>query len=95
LLIKIVSELAISASLLPTIKACTLEDNQGTYYLAINKKITNCTKYFLVKYHWFWLRHKNREFVVYKINTQEQLADYFTKGLPCESFKRNRMAVQG
>jgi hypothetical protein len=95
LLIEIVSELpiSISASLLLTIKAHTFEDNQGTYYLATNKKIMNHTKYFLVKNHWFWLHHKNGEFVIYKIDTHEQLTDDLTKGLPCESFEHNRIAV--
>jgi hypothetical protein len=95
LVIKIVSEIPISASLLPTIKARAFEDNQGAYYLVTNNKILNCTKYFLVKYHWFWSHHENGELVVYKINTQDQLADYFTKGLARESFEHNRMAVQG
>jgi hypothetical protein len=53
LLIEIVSELPISTSLLPTIKALAFEDNQGAYYLATNNKITSRTKYFLVKYRWF------------------------------------------
>jgi hypothetical protein len=95
LLIEVVSALPITASLIPTIKARAFEDNQGAYYLATNKRITNRTKYFLVKYHWFWSHHERNEFVVYKIDTQEQLADYFTKGLSRESFERNRLAVQG
>jgi hypothetical protein len=95
LLVEVVSALPITASLIPTIKARAFEDNQGAYYLATNKRITNRTKYFLVKYHWFWSHHERNEFVVYKIDTQEQLADYFTKGLSRESFERNRMAVQG
>jgi hypothetical protein len=95
LLIEVVSTLPNSSLLLPTIRARAFEDNQGAYYLAVNKRITNRTKYFLVKYHWFWGHHNNEEFVVYKIETQEQLADYFTKGLSKESFERNRFGVQG
>ena len=30
------------------------EDNQSTYFLATNQRITNHTKYLLAKWHWFW-----------------------------------------
>lgn len=95
LLVEVISTLPVAALLLPTIRARAFEDNQGAYYLATNKRITNRTKYFLVKYHWFWSHHEANEFVVFKIDTHEQLADYFTKGLSRESFERNRLAVQG
>jgi hypothetical protein len=96
LLIEVVSGLQVFPEThLPTIIARAFEDNQGAYYLATNKRITNRTKYFLVKYHWFWSQHEHGEFTIFKIGTQEQLADYFTKGLPRESFERNRLSVQG
>ena len=95
LLIEVVSSLPNSVALIRTIQARAFEDNQGAYYLATNQRIMNHTKYFLVKYHWFWDHHNKQEFLVYKIDTFDQLADYFTKGLSRESFKRNRLAVQG
>ena len=37
-----------------TILSEVFEDNKGCYFLATNHRITNRTKYFQVKYHWFW-----------------------------------------
>ena len=34
------------------------EDNMGCYLLATNHRITNRTKYYLSKYHWFWDLYK-------------------------------------
>ena len=78
-----------------SIRARVMEDNQGCYYLATNQRLTNRTKYFLVKYHWFWSHYNRGEFEVFKVDTQDQNADYMTKGLPRESFERNRRSVQG
>ena len=36
-----------------TLHSRVFEDNQSTYYLATNQRITSRTKYFLVKWHWF------------------------------------------
>jgi hypothetical protein len=53
------------------------------------------TKYFLVKWHFFW-DHVNRgDAKVSKIDTKLQDADYLTKGLPREPFESNRRRVQG
>lgn len=35
------------------VRATVFEDNQSAYFLVTNKQITNRTKYFLVKWHWF------------------------------------------
>jgi virulence-associated protein VapD len=78
-----------------TVKARTFEDNQGAYYLATNLQITNHTKYFLLKIHWFWSHFSKKEFKIYKINTKDQKADYFTKGLDPDAFEANRKSVQG
>lgn len=76
-----------------TIIASVFEDNQGAYYLATNHRITNRTRYFLNKYHWFW--EYASEFDICDIDTDNQLADYLTKHLPCDKFEKNRFGVQG
>jgi len=77
------------------VHATVFEDNQGAYYLATNQRITNRTKYFLVKWHWFWDKYNDGEFNVVKCPTDEQQADYFTKPLSKDKFEANRLAVQG
>ena len=77
------------------IRATVFEDNQGCYYLATNQRITNRTRYFLAKWHWFWECYNAGEFDIVKCPTDEQLADYLTKPLPREVFERLRLALQG
>lgn len=78
-----------------SIRARAFEDNQGALYLANNQRITNRTKYFLTKWHWFWEHARNKEFEVLKVDTKDQRADYLTKGLTRELFEHNRLLVQG
>lgn len=95
ILAEAVEMLQLPPSTKTSIRARVMEDNQGCYYLATNQRLTNRTKYFLVKYHWFWSHFNRGEFEVFKVDTEDQNADYMTKGLPRESFERNRRAVQG
>jgi hypothetical protein len=93
ILIEAATTLSIPPSIRTTVRARVFEDNQGAYYLATNHRITNRTRYFLNKWHWFW-DHAG-EFVIYKIDSRNQQADYFTKPLPRELFDHNRLLVQG
>ena len=63
------------------VHATVFEDNQSTYFLATNQKITNRTKHFLAKWHWFWDTHNKGEFTITKCPTDQQFADYLTKAL--------------
>ena len=81
---------------------CTIfEDNQGAYLLATNQRITTRTKYFNVKYHFFWSyvhhpdKNPNGWLVVIKCPTDLMNADYLTKGLVRGIFDPNRLRVQG
>jgi hypothetical protein len=76
-----------------TIRARVFEDNQGALYLATNHRITSRTKYFLVKWHWFW--EHDSEFEALKVDTKNQKADYLTKALVRVLFENNRLSVQG
>jgi hypothetical protein len=56
--------------------------------LATNQRITaHTTKYFHVKWHHFWYAVTAGDIPAVKVSTQDQLADYFTKGLPREVFE--------
>jgi len=49
-------------------------------------KTTPRTKHIAVKYH-FFCSHVGTDIRIHKANTEEQLADVFTKGLPAEKHK--------
>ena len=74
--------------------ATVFEDNQSTYYLATNQRITSRTKYLLAKWHWFWDNYNKGEFAIVKCPTEKQLADYLTKPLSKVLFAANRKGVQ-
>ena len=78
-----------------TVHASVFEDNQSAYFLATNQRLTNRTKYFLAKWHWFWDCYKQKMFEIYKCPTDKMWADFLTKMLPKEQFELNRQAVQG
>jgi hypothetical protein len=77
------------------IHATVFEDNQSTYYLATNQRITSRTRYMLSKWHWFWDSYNNGLFSIVKCPTEEMSADYLTKGLGKTLFLNNRKRVQG
>jgi hypothetical protein len=86
----------LSPTVQATILAEVFEDNQGCLALATNHRLTNRTKYFHVKWHWFWYYFKvHREFDISYIPSSLQDADYFTKQLPKDAFRANRQRNQG
>ena len=95
MLSEIVVALRLPPQFVSTIRCRVFEDNNGALLLATKQRITNRTKYFLVKWHFFWSHVQNGEVVVLKIDTTEQWADYLTKGLSREVFERIRKLVQG
>ena len=89
-----------------TIHGRVWEDNNGALLLATNQRITNRTKYFLTAWHWFWSHvyqpagpdgegNPTGEFHILKVASEEQEADYLTKGLSREVFEIIRKLVQG
>jgi hypothetical protein len=73
------------------IRSTLFEDNNGALALATNQRITNCTHYYLMGWHWFWSHVGDPEVDpskvgIHKISTDLQGADIFTKGLACEIF---------
>jgi hypothetical protein len=87
--------LTILKNLKAEVRAEVFEDNQSCYYLATNHRLTNRTKYFHVKYHWFWRQYQNGTFKISQVRSELNDADYFTKQLPREVFEKNRFRVQG
>ena len=76
--------------------ACIIfEDNNGAYTLATTQRPTPRTKYFNVKWHFFWQHVRNGTLVLERIDTIDQLADYLTKGCTREILERIRLKAQG
>ena len=95
LLGEIVKELKLPPDFKSTISCRVFEDNNGALLLATKQRITDQTKYFLVKWHYFWHHGTNGDVQVLKIATTNQLADYLTKGLNRKTFERIRKLAQG
>jgi hypothetical protein len=95
LIIELTAGLEISTELQSTIHSRVFEDNNGALLLATSQRITSRTKYFLVKWHFFWEHVKKGTVSILKIDTKEQRADYLTKGLSREVFETIRKLVQG
>ena len=75
---------------------CTLfEDNNGALELATTPRYRPRTKHIAVKYHHFRERVKNGTVNMESINTNEQLADQFTKGLQVGTFRYLRSKLLG
>ena len=83
------------------IETKVLEDNQGAYLLATNQQISQRTKHFNVKHHFFWQhvchKEKNPEgwLHIKKCNTELMNANYLTKGSVRPKFKENQFQTQG
>ena len=83
------------AAKVPTIHAEVFEDNNSAFLLANNQKLSDCSKWLNVKLHFFW-EYINKGFAkVTKIDTNNQCANYFTKGLSFEKFEGNHKQNQG
>ena len=76
-------------------KGILFKDNNGAWTVASNQRVTSRTKYFQVKWHHFWQYVKDGTLIVNRVDTKDQLADYFTKGLSHELFVKNRKSTQG
>ena len=72
------------------------EDNSSALSLAIDQRgITSCTRHYAVKWHFFWEHVRNGTIEVVKVPTEDQCADYLTKGLVREVFEQCRRLSQG
>ena len=63
------------------------EDNNRVIVVATSPMMTPTSNHIAVKYHWF-RQHVEEEIVIRKIESENQKADIFTKGLQSEIFVR-------
>ena len=82
---------------LSSFQTTVYEDNATALSLATNQRITNRTKHWAVKSHFFWshINDKDKNLAVVKIGTDQQRADYLTKGLVRAVFENCRKLNQG
>ena len=73
------------------------EDNNGCLLLASSPmpKVTPQSKHFGIKYHWFREKVDGEKIKILPIDTKEQLADIFTKGLTRQEFENKRKPLMG
>jgi hypothetical protein len=95
MLIEVATVLELPSPVIATIHAEVFEDNNAALLLATNQHLTSRTKYFLVKWHFFWSQVRSGDIKISKIETKLQDADFQTKGLPREPFEANHLRVQG
>ena len=87
---EVIDNLGIYCENLKFVSSSTVyEDNNGAIVVATSPRMTPSSKYIAVKYHWF-RQHVGKEFVIQKIESENQKADIFTKGLQGQIFVRIR-----
>lgn len=79
----------------PTVHSRVFEDNNAALQLANEQRLTNRTRYYHTKWHWFWHHVNEGTIKILRIETTLQRADTFTKGLVREVFERIRKLNQG
>jgi hypothetical protein len=72
----------------PTVKCTIFEDNNGALELAKAPKMCPRTKHIAIKYHHFRSKVHSSEVDIKRVDTKNQIADIFTKGLPRFDFER-------
>ena len=92
---EVIDNLGIDYENLKFVSSSTIyEDNNGAIVMATCPRMTPSLKQISVKYHWF-RKHVGKEFVIQKIESENQKADIFTKGLHGQIFVRIRKLLCG
>ena len=71
------------------------EDNEACLKFATMPKMSLRTKHIAIPYHFFRTKVELLEIKIVAINTENQLADQFTKGLPQDKFVNDRKSLMG
>ena len=72
---------------IPIVNSTVFEDNKGCITLASAPKMTPSSKHIGIKYHFFHEHVTNGTVQIKHIESENQLADIFTKGLGCVKFE--------
>ena len=92
---EVIDNLGIDSENLKFVSSSTVyEDNNGAIVVAKSPRMNPSSKHIAVKYHWF-RQHVGKEFVIRKIESENQKAEIFTKGLQGQIFARIRKLLCG
>ena len=92
---EIIENLGIDSENFKFVSSSTIyEDNNGAIVMATSLSMTPTSKHIAVKYHWF-IQHVGKEFVIRNIESENQKADIFTKGLQGQIFVSIRKLLCG
>ena len=92
---KVIDNLGIDCENLKFVSSSTVyEDNNEAIVVATSPRMTPTSKHIVINYHWF-RQHVGKEFVIQKIESENQKADIFTKGLQGQIFVRIRKLLCG
>ena len=92
---EVIDSLVIDSDKLKLVSSYTIyENNNGDIVVATSPRMTPTSKHISVKYHWF-RQHVGKEFVIWKIESENQKADIFTMGLQDEIFLSIMMLLCG
>ena len=85
---EVIDNLGIDSEKLKFVSSSTIyEDNNGAIVVTTSPRMTPTSKNIAVKYHWF-RQQVGKEFVIRKIESENQKADIFTKVLQGQIFVR-------
>ena len=92
---EVIENLVIDSKKLKFVSISTVyEDNNGTIFVETSPIMTPISKKVYVKYN-FFRQHVGKEFVIFKMESENQKADILTKGLQGELFFRTRKLLCG
>jgi hypothetical protein len=78
----------------PQTQATTIhDDRKGCIALSKGTVLHLCAKHIEIHHHFIHERIKNSEVKLKYCPTKDQLADIFTKQLPCEAFEKLRTTI--
>ena len=85
---EVIDNLVIDSKKLKSVSSSTVyEDKNGDIVVETSPSTNPTSKHISVKYHWF-RKHVGKEFEIRKIESENQKADIFTRGLQGEIFVR-------
>ena len=92
---EIIDNLGIDSKKMKFVSSSTIyEDNNGSIFVATSTRMTPTSKQISAKYHWF-RQHVGKEFVIRKIESENQKSDIFTKVLQGQLFVKIRILLCG
>ena len=87
--------LGLKRTYLASVKSTVWEDNNGAIAISNNRQMTPRSKWYAIRLFW-WKSHAERKDIdIKRIDTDNQLADPFTKSLPKDKFEELRRPVMG